>query len=354
MIFFVTRQYHDYTVANFLQTWARSLIGKVAILSYEECAFATRLHRGVYVFTDFERMRPEQHELARLMAGQLARAGCRVLNHPDHVLDRVSLQKELFAAGMNSFNAYLDTDDLTQVRFPCFVRRVSAHEGRVSELLHSREELLAEIRRRRAAGENDLMITERIEVRSADGLYRKYGVFRCGDALAPRHVYFSQNWVQNFSDLVDDAKVGEEAEFVEANPHAEQVRRVFELAGVDYGRIDYGIVNGRVQTWEINTNPMMMAAPYRLQPPRLPAMARGTERARQAIEAIDDGIEFSAQRRENWIGLKIPAKLKSRLGVRSSDAMLRIVGRALGRIGQLPGLKELVYACHRARWLAMR
>ena len=35
------------------------------------------------------------------------------------------------------------------------------------------------------------------------------------------------------------------------------VRRVFGLAQIDFGRIDFGTVGGQPQAYEINTNPMM-------------------------------------------------------------------------------------------------
>jgi hypothetical protein len=33
-------------------------------------------------------------------------------------------------------------------------------------------------------------------------------------------------------------------EFVEGNPHEAWLRRVFAVAGTDYGRMDYGVLDG--------------------------------------------------------------------------------------------------------------
>ena len=49
--------------------------------------------------------------------------------------------------------------------------------------------------------------------------------------------------------------VHDEFDYIQKNPHEEQLRQIFDLAHVEYGRIDYSIKNGRVQTWEINLNP---------------------------------------------------------------------------------------------------
>ena len=36
---------------------------------------------------------------------------------------------------------------------------------------------------------------------------------------------------------------------------------MFDLAGVDYGRADFGLVGGRPQIYEINTNPEIKLRP---------------------------------------------------------------------------------------------
>jgi hypothetical protein len=51
------------------------------------------------------------------------------------------------------------------------------------------------------------------------------------------------------------AMVLEELDYVTQNPHEQQLAKIFALAQVDYGRIDYSLKDGRVQTWEINLNP---------------------------------------------------------------------------------------------------
>ena len=38
------------------------------------------------------------------------------------------------------------------------------------------------------------------------------------------------------------------------NPHAAWLARVFDLAGIEYGRVDYGVAGGVPQVWEINLN----------------------------------------------------------------------------------------------------
>lgn len=39
------------------------------------------------------------------------------------------------------------------------------------------------------------------------------------------------------------------------HPYGPELARVFELAGVEYSRVDFGLVGGKPQIYEINTNP---------------------------------------------------------------------------------------------------
>ncbi len=359
MIFFIVQRYHEYTVANFLESWARQLMNRVAILTWEDCARLGRLHRGTYILSDYERLSQPQWDLAHHLSRSLLGAGCRVLNRPERVADRLSLLNKLHATGQNDFRAFRADEDLSKVRFPCFVRQVSTHMGKMSGLIQSHDELNAEIARCKAAGEDDLIVIEYVDTTSppgaADGggIYRKFGVTRCVNHYIPRHIYFSKKWLQSASDLVDEWTIAEESNFVDQNPHGEQLKSVFEAGGIDYGRIDYGVLpDGRAQVWEINTNPMLLAEPLRFDPRRLPAQARAAKRTMDAIQEQDDGMAFEPGRRENWIRMDLPATLRAQLGVGRGEDALRFLGRALKRLGRTPGVREFVRICQRAQTLA--
>jgi hypothetical protein len=388
MVFFIVQQHHDYTIANFLQSWARPLLGKVAILSWQDCARLGRLHRGTYVFGDYERMNLPQWTLARELASQLSRHGCRVVNHPDRVLDRLSMLRTLHHRGINAFNAYsADAHDLSAVRFPCFVRERSAHMGKMSGLLHTRQEMLAEIRKRHSAGESDLIVIEYLDTSNtiepgsqlgvrptnpnhreggaasreehlhvAGGprrVYRKFGMFRCGEHMIARHIYFSRHWLQAATDIVHDGTVAEETDYIDGRHHAEKVREAFDLAGVEFGRADFAVLpDGRVQVWEINTNPMILAAAHQFDSRRLPAQARSAAATARAIEEIDDGRAFAPEKKESWMRVEIPRTLRAALGIGATENALQVLGRALNLIGRTPGVREFVRVCRRAHAMA--
>jgi hypothetical protein len=62
-----------------------------------------------------------------------------------------------------------------------------------------------------------------------------------------------------------------------ATAHREKIAEVFRIAGIDYRRIDHGVKDGRIQVWEINTNPMVM--PRREKIHSLPAARPGLQSA---------------------------------------------------------------------------
>jgi hypothetical protein len=72
-----------------------------------------------------------------------------------------------------------------------------------------------------------------------------------------------------------------------SDPHAAAVARIFELTQIDYGRVDYGLLDGAVQVWEINTNPMITALPQNIAPLRLPGQQWAAEQINAAFEGID-------------------------------------------------------------------
>jgi hypothetical protein len=94
-----------------------------------------------------------------------------------------------------------------------------------------------------------------------DGLYRKYGVFGIRGRMVPQNLMTAESWVVKSDSRDPDADMTEEEErFVTTNPHADQLREVFRIAHIDFGRVDYGIVNGRIEVFEINTNPTFSRA----------------------------------------------------------------------------------------------
>jgi hypothetical protein len=106
---------------------------------------------------------------------------------------------------------------------------------------------------------------------------------RIGPTLIPGHILFSRDWIDKSADVVTDETLIEEGQFLAAFPHAEAVRTIFDSAGIDYGRIDYSVLDGKVVTWEINTNPRILPSAGLCDPRRLQGQASSARLIREAF-----------------------------------------------------------------------
>jgi hypothetical protein len=128
-------------------------------------------------------------------------------------------------------------------------------------LLPTRVALEAELAERTAAGRSrdDTLIVEFCDTADHQGVYRKYSAFVVGARIIPAHIAFSKDWVTKAIDLRDEPLLEEERRFVRENPHEGRLRAIFALAGINFGRIDYALLDGDIQVWEINTDPWLIA-----------------------------------------------------------------------------------------------
>jgi hypothetical protein len=288
--FFATRR-HGHLVHEFLDSWSpadRTLANRAA---YEHFPFWKPLANGVCVFIDFERLVPAELFLAiKLAAAVRARPEhYTILNEPAHYPGRFNLQRKWRECGINDFNVYRVEELDERLRFPVFVRSDLDHNGPLTPLLRSRTELdaaLKKLPRLTAFLRQRLMVVEYIDCADADGVFRKYSVMNIAGTLIPRHVLFSDKWATKKPDAVSQKTVTEEIEFTENFPHAAQVREAFRLAHLDYGRIDYGVKDGRIQVWEINTNPTIVPLRENIDPRRLPTQSRSAQKIVEALREL--------------------------------------------------------------------
>ena len=199
--------------------------------------------------------------------------GNRLVNHPTRTLGRYELLRMLHDTGRNRFTIHRPTDDLSAVRYPVFLRNELDHEGRTSELLPDADTLAAALSAPAAAdtASHRTLVVEFVDTADPAGVYRKYAAFAVGGTVLARHLMCSTDWQVKEADLHDAELLREELEYVESNPHDAELRQVFALARVDYGRIDYSYdADGRMQVWEINTNPTIVMPTYDQRRPRAP------------------------------------------------------------------------------------
>ncbi|WP_293372115.1 hypothetical protein [Nevskia sp.] len=261
MLIFLTSARHDYTIKGFLETEASPLTGRVINLNFEEFLSWRQLPAGHYIFADVDRLKPDERLAVAARMAELQRLlpNARLLNHPLRSLGRQALLTALEAAGINRFRSRRATEDLSVLHYPLFVRTEVEHGGSLTPLLDDPASLDAALAELAARGVPlaECLVVEFVDVRNDEGLYEKYGMLRVGDALYGSDLCVNTGWIckgEN-DEYSSEAWVEKDLAFQRSSPHAELIRPIFELAGIDYGRIDYAFSNGALQVFEINSNP---------------------------------------------------------------------------------------------------
>jgi hypothetical protein len=293
IVFFATRE-HSYTISELvvaLSTRARLPIECVAYGDLQQDSLPSA---GVYVFSDIERLDAAERERAAAIRDELQNRSPSVclLNHPLQSLDRPALLRALHECGKNPFNAY-SVDEALQgsPRYPVFVRQANEHHGPFSRPLGTRNVLLAALAQARDKGldERHLLVIEYVDVRDPQGWFHKYSAFRIGGQIIARHLFFSRGWVVKEADSREPVHLAREREYQETNPHRAALTELFDLAHIDYGRIDYSLHQGRMHVWEINTNPMVLRPQHFADTTRVQGHERFAQRFVGAMQALTSG-----------------------------------------------------------------
>ncbi|MEQ3625456.1 MAG: hypothetical protein ABNH26_09775 [Celeribacter sp.] len=232
----------------------------VHVAHYWELMRLTRLPRAVYIFCDLDRLSPAWMELAVRMFDRVREAGLPALNDPRGFLPRAGLIRKMRGAGLIDYTCWLPMLDEWPDRFPVFLRTMAAHRGVFGGLIETEEAARETLAQALAAGHviSDLgFIQFQPTERDANGATRKYAAFRLGDRIIPAPPVSEQNWLAKHGSVAaatDEAYARDLAEF-DINPHEAAIRAVFDLAQLEFGRADFGLHEGRVKVFEINTNP---------------------------------------------------------------------------------------------------
>lgn len=274
---------------------------KVQLYNWRPTIVATP---GPQIFAALDQLSPMEIVGAAAWRHQLATLDptAPLLNDPSRSLVRYQLLERLADAGLNSFRAYRVDRGEPVCRFPVFVRENLGHNGTLTTLLASHKELRRAIRALKLRGfrRRNLLIVEFCDTSDSIGIFRKYAAFRVGKTIIPAHIMRGKDWsLKHDSSETTREMLEEELAYHERNPYRDWLQTVFSLAGIEYGRIDFGVLGGRPQAWEINTNPTIGRNPHRPPrelPPEIRELRKHTrdvfhERMRQAFTALDEGRE---------------------------------------------------------------
>lgn len=289
MLRFVMTGGHEYTLDEVLRDRRAP---RCEIVSYDRLFAAARLPRAVYVFTDLDRLGGWDLELAGAAHRALVRAGVPTLNDPARVRKRYGLLRALHEAGINQFNAYRVEEGIRPARYPVFLRREVGHRAPQSGLLDdwnaTRRAIDATAEQGIPLGE--VLIIEYAAEPARPGVFRKLSLARVGDRYTPMHCVHQNTWlVKQGSDHTGPLDLFEdELRIMRENPYAEALAPAFEIARIDYGRADFGLVGGRVQIYEINTNPKVAYGSEHPIALRNESQRLAWEKMLDALRALDE------------------------------------------------------------------
>lgn len=300
MIHYLVTEKNPYTVTRFLEGWGRPLASSFRVVTYEQtrcwlrggslgrrwlggslravvnAAYearrdvrpASRLPAppvGHWVFSDVDRLSGRHREEAARFRDVLLEQGAArsVHNDPLRTMGRYELLRTLAEHGLNDFDVYRLTEARRPRRFPVFLRTENDHVGAETELLETPADLDRAVEALERAGRSreGRVVVEYCGERDARGLHRKYSAWRIAGRILPGHLFFGPDWMLKEPKVVDDEALRAERAYLDENPHAPALEEAFRLARMDYGRVDYGVVGGRVQVYEINSNPGIPSAP---------------------------------------------------------------------------------------------
>ena len=262
MIIFLYKYGHVYTHDSLI---GNDSLGEIQCKNYSWLLGKKKSPKGTYIFTDLERM--DLWELR--VYGELfhhfnnSGAAYRAINNPAKMMNRRVLLRALYLEGINDFNAYSLVEKTTPKKFPVFLRREYDHGVPLTGLLENKEELKKAIKKLQANREpiDGVLIVEYCAEPIEATLFRKLQCYRVGDEVIFHHCSYEHSWFVKYGvkNTATDALDQDEYKMVRNNAFEQEIRRVFLLSNIEYGSLDFGIVNGRVQVYEINTNPYTLA-----------------------------------------------------------------------------------------------
>lgn len=198
---------------------------------------------GTYVFTGLSLATREQRRALLGLEAELDGLGVRVLNRPSRVRDRIPCLQELLY-GIRG--VWLLNKLPHGIRYPVMVCCDDPLECTQSPLAQNEEDLSEIVARMVLTGFDPerIMALEVVEPANPYGLPVRF-----------------------------------EAIVVPTSDTSDQLRDVLDAAGLDFARIEFGVVDGRVAVWRIDDGPLALL-------PRHNASRVEVERWRKAIGAL--------------------------------------------------------------------
>lgn len=291
MIVFITTPGHWTTFRSLVDGTFGFPTPQVSATEYHHLFRARTVPRATYVFADIDRLSAWELRVACEFYGMLRSAGVRCLNNPARAKSRVELLRALYTAGLNPFNVYRADEQPRPARFPVFVRFEAGHSDFTTELLPDQKALdvALEALRRQGFPLRGMIAVEYWAKPYSPDLWHKWSTFRVGDRILVDHIAVDDNWnvkLGAWEKLTEEA-IADEHDAVTSNRFAAHLGRVFDVAGIEFGRADHALSEGRTTVYEINTNPFIGHYVPDKKPLRFSTQSLARRRLADALEAID-------------------------------------------------------------------
>jgi len=300
MIHFVVTKHHRYAMQKMFEGKMGRLPFEWKQWSYEKLLSCRKIQAGTWIFQDIERLTAAERMRASKIAARLELNAARVINHPAHASSRYELQRKLFKAGINKFEVYRADEHRTPNRWPVFIRYEANHRSPNPNLIYSVDELNNVLANYIADNIplSNLLIVEYCGEPGSDGLWRKYSAYRVGNEIIHHHIVRQDSWVAKYGNpslqFDDETWIRlrtEEKNFVMQQHDPLNLKKAFDEGGLEFGRADFNFVNGKVQIYEINTNPTLGVSESQQEKfpamPREPTIRHANDRIIKSLSQLD-------------------------------------------------------------------
>lgn len=263
MIYFVLERSNSNTIRKYLQFRGEPMVGTIEVICYDEIEKLNGLSCSTLIFSDFDRLTSSQLTEVTKIFNQLKQKypTLHILNNPSKVKLRYDLLTELYNRGINPYKVHRLSGNWDGIKFPVFVREENNHTGALSALIYSHKKLEQNVLALNMQGypTKNLLATEFVDVSAKQGVFKKYSALKLQNEVFPRQVDYNFHWMVKtsirFNKYPKEEFLKEFTDYMHNHPHEKILTDLFEIAQIDYGRIDYGMLNGNPVVWEINLNP---------------------------------------------------------------------------------------------------
>jgi hypothetical protein len=277
------------------------LADRFEVVTYDEAYLRRHWRGGAMIFADLDRLSWGEALRATVLYRRLrlSHGPIRLLNHPTRTCRRYALLRRLHDEGVNEYDVYRVDEGRRPNRYPVFIRSEQRHDGAYTRLIEDEETLDREIFWLTSLGllPQDLLIVEFCDTADSDGIYRMGTAYIVGDLLFQRYMFFSDFWEAKAprhggvaQKRAEQPMLDEETAFIGGEQFMPQLRRVAEIGGFGFGRIDFGMKDGRAEIWEVNTNPIPTVGQFANQVTERGKwiVPFGWQQLRDALVTLDD------------------------------------------------------------------